>query len=1071
MKQTTIFFTLLIALLTVNATFGQPKEFVAQLMGRETLSPIAGADIQDIGGKILTTSDKLGIFTLPASIGNISSLTIHALGYNEEAFTVPINFRDTIKIFMTPTSRNLKEVIVFTGYNQLPKERATGSFTQIGIDRFNEQVSTNVLDRLPAIANGVAMDRVSSVQGRLSVRGLSTIRGPKEPLIVVDNFPYEGDINNINPNDVESITVLKDAAAASIWGARAGNGVIVVTTKKATTGQPLTIDFSANVTLGSKPNLYYSPWMSSSDVIDVEQMLYKEGFFTSQINSRNKPALSPVVELLLAQAEGRVSEEAVINSLDRLRRIDVRDEFHDHIYSRALQQQYYLGMRSGGKKTSWTATVGFDNNRDNLDALSERITIRAHQTTQISNNLGFTSNINYTHGWTKNGRQGINDISFRTGSLFPYTEFIGRNGEPLAMVKDLRQSYLEEIDTEGLLDWRYYPLIEYQHLNNSNTLSSFLLDTGLDYKLPLGFSADIKYRYERQYNNGRNLSGLESYVTRNLINSFTEKENGNIIHNVPVGDILDLSQSTLQSHNVRGQINFDRSFQGAHDLNGFIGGELRAANTMGNSYRLYGYDQNTLTFGQVDHTSTHPNFITGSRSFVPNPGGLTSTLAKFVSIYSNLGYTYKNRYTVSMSARRDASNMFGVNVNNRWTPLWSLGASWNISNETFFKSDLVSFLKLRGTYGYSGNVDPSMSALTTIRYTTNSPYTLTPMAIFNNFANPDLKWETTGILNVGLDFSLKNRRLSGTIEYYRKNGRDLFGRSPVDVTTGVGKDVTKNVASITAKGLDVEISSVNIDRSKFKWQTHLNFNINRDEVSEYYLPSQLGNSFVGLSNSVAGVEGLPIYSTFSYKWGGLNPENGTPLGFSDGEKTDNYSLITGNGTSVDDLVYHGPRMPTKFGSIGNTFSYGNLSLAFRLTYKLGYYFRRSTIRYYSLYQNGEGHSDFYERWQQPGDELKTDIPAMVYPATSQMENFYIHSEPFVERGDHIRLQYINLSYDFKFFPVSKFAIRSLRAHLICNNLGILWRSNSRSLDPDLGFTSANTLPAPRTFVLGLKATF
>lgn len=1069
MKSIVNFVIIFFLLLVSNSIFSQTKS--GKIADKETLIPIGGATIKNTEGSVLAVSNEYGMFTLPSNMNANKTIVIQMLGYNKKIVSIEDEKSDTISIFLNPIKQKIDEVVVFTGYQSLSKEKSTGSFTHIDKEKFNEQVGRTVLDRLPAIANGVALDRVSSVSGRLSVRGLSTIRGPKEPLIILNNFPYEGNLNNINPNDVESITILKDAAAASIWGARAGNGVIVITTKTADIEQPLTIEVTANATVGTKPDIYYTKWMTSGDMIDVEQMLYNNDFYRSQINSRNKPALSPVVEMLIAQDSGLLDQEKVKRSLNRLREIDVRDELNKYIYKPSINQQYYAGIRSGAKKISWRFAAGFDTELDNLGATYERLNLSSEQTIDVLKNLRFTFGGAYTQSKAKNGRQGMNEITFRTGNLLPYTELADFNHNPLPVAKDWRQSYLNDLDADYLLDWNYYPLTEHQYLQNSETLSDLIFNAEINYKLPLGFEADFKYQYEKEQINGQDLSGLESYVARNLINSYTEVEDDNVVHHVPVGGILDLSNTILQSHNIRGQVNYSRVFNEKHEFYGLIGGEARSAETSGNSSRIYGYDPNNLIFGEVDHTATHPNYITGSSSFIPNPGGLSYTLPRFLSLYSNMDYTYNNKYTLSISARRDASNLFGVNVNNKWTPLWSIGGAWNISNEKLPLFDKISLLKLRATYGYSGNVDPGMSALTTIQYTANSSYTMLPVAAFKNFANPELKWETIGMFNLGIDFSSKNARFFGTIEYYKKNGNDLFGSAPVDITAGIGSSITKNVANITAHGFDVELNSLNFVINKFRWSTQLNLNVNKDKVKQYFLSSQLGNAFVRLGNSVSGVEGLPIYSVFSYKWGGLNSETGLPIGYIEGEKSDDYSLIVGNGTEVEGLVYHGPSLPTKFGSLGNTFDYGNLSFTFRITYKFGNYFRRSTIGYNSLYQNGAMHSDYTKRWQKPGDELSTDVPAMVYPSSSQMQSFYMHSEPFVEKGDHIRLQYINLSYQLNKFNDTRLPFKSARIYFIANNLGIIWRSNKLALDPDLGFTSTNTIPAPKTFVFGIKSTF
>ena len=212
-----------------------------------------------------------------------------------------VNKKDLVIQILLPGAEDqvLNEVQVSTGYQRIPKERATGSFSVISNKVFNQQVSTDILSRLEAVANGLKVDRLSSVgSSKLSIRGLSSINGPKDPLIILDNFPYEGDITGINPNDVQDITLLKDAAAASIWGAKAGNGVIVITTKKGSYNQPISVEVAANMTIGEKPNLFYNKQISSGDFIDAETFLFNNKYRFSDTSASSRPVFSPVYEIL-----------------------------------------------------------------------------------------------------------------------------------------------------------------------------------------------------------------------------------------------------------------------------------------------------------------------------------------------------------------------------------------------------------------------------------------------------------------------------------------------------------------------------------------------------------------------------------------------------------------------------------------------------------------------------------------------------------------------------------------------------------------------------------------------------
>lgn len=303
MKPYFLLFSFLL-LLGISSLQAQQKFVVTGSVRGSDSTVLSGAHLVLKRSRTSALSDANGFFHIESRYAT-DTLRIEYIGYAVQ--TIAVNAANTQPIFvrLTGKEQSLQEVIVQTGYQSIAKDKTTGSYSVIDNKLYNQQVGTSVLARLEGIANGLTIDkkRASSFSTGIMIRGLSTIGGPKDPLIVLDNFPYDGDLNNINPNDVESITLLKDAAAAAIWGTRAGNGVIVITTKKGHYNQPMTVEFSSNMTLTNKPDLGYTKPISASDYIDVEQMLYNKGFYNSAISSITKPALSPVVELLIQKSQ------------------------------------------------------------------------------------------------------------------------------------------------------------------------------------------------------------------------------------------------------------------------------------------------------------------------------------------------------------------------------------------------------------------------------------------------------------------------------------------------------------------------------------------------------------------------------------------------------------------------------------------------------------------------------------------------------------------------------------------------------------------------------------------------
>ncbi len=813
--------------------------------------------------------------------------------------------------------------------------------------------------------------------------------------------------------------------------------------------------------------------MSASDFIAIEELLYSKNYYRSQINSSARPVLSPVIELLSARDNGSITPDDVERQLQTLKEVDVRDQFSRYVYRTSYNQQYSLSLNGGGQKFNWISSVGYDNNVSNLDAVYERKNLRLNGSYKPASNLNITTEVLYTQSESRSGRPGYGDIAPKgSGALYPYAQFADDLGQPLALPMLYRSSYLLNAGQGKLLNWQYYPLEDYKHSFNRNNINDVLINLGLNYRLTSALNLDLKYQLESQHINTRTLYDEDSFYARNTINLYTVLDDaGTVKHNVPPGGILDYSNQKLLSENLRAQLGYAIQ-SGNNDLSVLAGAEIRDAVTEGNQDRMYGFDSDNYTFGNVDYTTRFPSIINGSLSYIQNNRDISRRNNRFVSVFANGAYTFARKYTLSISGRRDASNLFGLRTNDQWNPFWSVGAGWLLSGEGFYNLTVLPHLKFRMSYGSSGNIDPSMVAVTTLAYLSEpSPYTNLPYSRFSYYYNPELKWETSRMLNAGVDFSFRSNKLSGSIEFYRKNGTNLFGTAPLDYTAGTGATIVKNVASMTGKGLDIQLKSQNLN-GKTGWTTTLNLNYYKDEIKDYSLSSYQASRFISTDATfpITGMKGYPVYSILAYQWAGLDPENGDPMGYVNGEKSKAYSTITGSDTKVTDLRFFGSAVPTTFGSLINSFSYRNITLAFSISYKLGYYMRRSSINYSSLFSNWQGHSDYEKRWQQPGDEQWTNVPSLIYPTTTARNNFYSGSEILVDKADHIRCQYINL--DWRITPNRGIppVIKTLHLYLNADNIGILWRANKHGIDPDYNY-GTNPLPPARIYSIGLRASF
>ncbi|GGH01822.1 SusC/RagA family TonB-linked outer membrane protein [Parapedobacter pyrenivorans] len=1035
-------------------------------------NPLAGASVRvlNIEGKrttLQTKTDEHGYFELN-NVPEGYQLEISYIGHVATTIVAAANVSTVVlKVFHSELEE--VEVMVNTGYQTLPKERVTGSFAKPDQALYENRVSTDMVSKLEGITSGLVFNRntlaVANRELDINIRGRSTLFADDQPLIIVDNFPYSGNILDLNPNDIADITVLKDAAASSIWGARSGNGVVVVTSKTGRLNQPLKLTVTSNVTIVDKPNLQYNPdYFRSTDYVDAEIYLYNQGKYNDLFsNDIQYPIISPVVKILASGATADEKERAI----SLYRNSDVRDDMLTFFYRNAIRQQHALSVSGGGNKASYYVSGGFDRNLESIkDNDYSRITLNSQQRFFPTANLEIQTGINIIHTATAQDHT-LGNTQLNSG-FYPYTRFADESGTPLPIDRQYDSRFIDSISGMGFLDWSYYPLKEQGTIDWTTTHWDVRANTGLSYKFWKGLEVWAKYQYQRNMGQTRILSDISSYDTRRQINSFSIVENGQVVgYNMPLGDILSRTNSVLHSHHFRTQLGYAFEKE-LHEVTALAGVEVSATNSEGYSQIMYGYNDDVGTFTNANYLAQFPLYPNGYGS-IPSGLGATGTADRFRSWFGNAAYTYRKRYTLSISGRTDASNYFGVQANQRVLPLWSSGLLWQLSKEDFYDLAWLPELKIRMTYGYNGNLDRSVTGITTFRYYANNSRINLPYADISNLGNPELRWEKSRMINWAIDFATKNHRLFGSLEYYDRRGTDMIGDKIMPTTSGVSS-FRGNYSTIRGNGVDIQLTSENLT-GILRWRTTFLFSYTNDRVVRYESSLLSGAQYMNDVSNVP-LEGKPVYPLFSFRWAGLNPETGDPQGYlADGSVSSDYQNM--RSVSVDNLVYHGRQRPAAFGGLTNRWTYKGFELAVQLSYKAGYYFRRPALSYGSMstYDYIRGHNDYVNRWQNPGDEQLTDVPSLVYPANSDRDLFYAQSEVNVLKGDHIRIQDVYFGYTFK--PRAALPLRDLHCFFYTNNLGILWRANKQGYDPDYVPSSGgvSTLPPPRTFALGVKASF
>lgn len=1013
----------------------------------------------------MSTTDMDGNFEI--KLKNLAdTLWFSALGYKKIYRTVAIENAFLI-VKMTESVSELAEVVVQTGYQTVKPNELNGSVSVIDEKMLQSRSGTNILDRLIGQSSGLLLN-IGKTNGNpqnntnISIRGLGTINGPLDPLIVLDGFIYEGNIENINPNDIENVTILKDAAAASIWGARAGNGVIVLTTKKGKLNQPLRLSANVNYILQDLPDIGAINQMSNTDYINVERQLFNAGFFNGTINAPYL-ALTPAVEVLMALRGGKINQAIADQRLADLSNGDTRQSYLDNFYTNALTQQYTMNMNGGGARNSYFFSGAYDRVKGASFERNDKVNFHFSNDFKVLKNLELQTNIYYTQALAKSGRPtyGSQTVGGRSPSYLNFAD-------PIGIAKNYRAAYTDTIANGKFLDWKYYPTEEYQQSYSNTKTQEFFANVGIKYELLAGLNLQLSYQYQRQDLNADNTAEAGSFTARNLVNTYSQYNavTGVVKYVVPKGGILQQSFQTVSSQTARAQFNFNK-IVGLHSINAILGAEERGSNTDASALSRFGYVADPLVYTNVDVVGSYPQYLTGNYSELGGDGPLSRTHYRFMSLYTNFAYSFKGRYTLSGSARRDGSNIFGANTNDQWKPLWSAGLDWKIADEPFYDLKWLPVLRFSASYGQSGNVDLSRTALPIVSYSTQ-PVTKLPYTRIRTINNPDLSWEQLSQLNFKLDFELEKQRLTGSFAYYIKQGTDLYGNTPYDYTKWGDRSVlVLNVADMVGKGFDIDLHSNNINRNSFSWHTDLYLSYNLSKTKKYY--NRTGTSLYGLlsgGNIISPVEGRPLYSIAAYQWGGLDA-NGNPQGYLNGMLSTNYAAMASEAaTTGTNLDYIGNASPLYFGSLINSFKWKNFTLALNVSYKLGYQVRKPAISYDQLISYGVGQKDFASRWQQPGDEKFTNIPSFVYPNVSGRDSFYYNAAVNTMSGSHIRLDYVKLGYVFS-TAQWQFPFRNLELFTAIQNVGILWKANTEGYDPDY----ARVGTPSRQITFGLRGSF
>lgn len=1074
---------ILLLLMTFGIASGQSQSKQSYVLQGKVVSAVDGKPLQGVSvhveaDKLKTSTKKDGSFNIAVSQRN-GKVKLTYVGYKTQELEYTSGV--VLSVQLNIIDNQLEEVeVVSTGFQKIPKERATGSFELIDNRLLNKRIGSSIMDRLEnaSVSTRFEKDYQWADQSQYAVtpqfnfdnRGKSVMSGSPSRTIVLDNVLFEGDLRDINPNDIESVSILKDAVATSIWGANGGGGVIVLTTKKGNYNSPFRISFNSNVTVQEKPNIYALPFMKSADFIEYESFLFKKGYYNSRLNNKTSfPTVTPVVDLLNKLKKNLITHDFAQSEIDRYKSYDIRDDYYDHVYRTTFLQQHALNLSGGNSKIAFNFSAGWDDNQNSkYSSENNRKTLRLSVKANPINKLQLNTDISFSQVHARDFSTN-QEVSYRNSSIgqeWPYLRLVNSEGIPIASdAVPYSKIYRDTAGNELLLDWTYNPLDEIKYNYQTYTSNDLLANMSLSYQFNAHLNVQGIYAFQHVSSPLEDWAGIETFSVRNRINLYSQYNNKTILKQpVPIGGLMGLGNTFTQAHTGRLLMNYNQKMDNDnHQIDVLLGTEIRQKHLESNSMNLYGFDKDNWSFSAMDYTSLFPTLNRKTGGARLQDGIYLQNLTnRYVSFFGNMNYIYKQKYILNSSIRQDASNLFGIKANNKWQPLWSVGTAWILSQESFLKSSYIDLLKIRATYGFSGRANVNYAALPIIEFKGADQLTGLKYASITTPPNPELRWERNQTVNLALDFAFFNKRLSGTYEWYVRNATDLLTNIQLDPTTGYDA-IMKNGGELRSIGHELTVNSVNVNTPSFVWSSNLLISKNRTKVTKYAYKMSDANSYVynaGTAGSFL-LEGHDEGAVLAFPFAGLDPANGDPQGYLNGKVSKDYAGILFGG--VENVIDLGPGRPTYYFSIANDLSYKNFSVRFNIQGRAGFKFFRSTFSQIAAADNRMGHPDYLDRWQKPGDEKITTVPSVTYPIDAMRDIFTQKTEALVVKGDNIRLQDIFLSYQFGKNQLFK----SLSANVFVKNINkILWKANKHGIDPEY----RDAIPYPLSISIGVNAT-
>ncbi len=1049
-----------------------------------------------------------GEFTLEIPTSGKSVLVISFIGMQSQE--VVVSNQTNLKITMKTDSEQLSEVVVVSdGFRKTDRRLFTGSATTVKAEEAKVNGMVDVGRMLEGKAAGVTVQNVSGSFGaapKIRVRGASSIYGNSKPLWVVDGMVLEdvvdvsadelssGDpstlissaVAGLNADDIESFEVLKDASATALYGARAMNGVIVITTKKGTAGKT-SVSYTGEFTMRLKPSYSDYNIMNSKEQMSAYRELERKGWLNHADISRqqNGGVYKKMYDLINSYDPEtgfglQNTPEARAKFLQKYEMANT--DWFDILFKNSIIQNHSVSLSGGTDKGNFYFSTSLYND----DGWSIADKVRRY-TTNAKANVKLTDKLNIGLSTTASFRQqnapgtfkrvenpidgsydrdfDINPFSYALNTsraLRPYNdngglEYFRMNYAPFNIIEEVKNNYLEfdvlDLKLQADLGYKFNKNFEYSFLGSLRYVKSTQ-----EHKITENSNMARAYRAD----DDPEMAKYNKFL-------YTDLDNPDALPVVvlPRGGFYNRVDNTMLSYSLRNNISFNKTYNETHIVDVFIGQELSYADRNDSYFNGIGYQWDRGGVPFVDYRFIKQQLQGGFTYYE-----MGDFFDRMMAFYSRVSYSYKGKYTVNGTYRYEGSNQLGKSRKSRWLPTWNVSGSWNAHAEDFLAdSKVISHLTLRGTYGLTASMGPARnSSLILMSKIADRPLTTEKEAqmYIDELENAELTWEKQYETNIGLDLGLFGNRINMEFDAYQRKGFDLISAVR---TSGIGGQYWKyaNYADMESKGFEFMLSTKNIKSKDFNWDTNLNFSIMKNEITNLKSSPTVYDLVRGIGGAL---EGYPVRGLFSIPFAGLNQE-GIPTFYNEeGEIT--ASDINFQSENIDYLKYEGPIDPKVAGGFTNLFKYKNWRLNVHMSYQFGNKIRLNPsfkARYSDLDAMPK---EFFDRWALPGDEDKTNIPVILsqrdydgkYISTY---NAYNHSTFRVADGSFVRMKEVSLAYNLPKSILSSINLNSMQLKLQATNLFLIYSDKKlNGQDPEFFGAGGVAMPVPKQYTFTLK---